>query len=67
MLVLIADCRSRHRLQAAPLTVVQPSFGLRIGTDKLPVLNNRLNTPQPGRTGQPIKQPADYSGLQFTA
>ena len=59
---VIATGLSRARLQAAPLTMVQPSVshGLRTGTDNLPILNNVLNSPQ--QVGQGARA-HDYSNL----
>ncbi len=55
---VIATGLSRGRPVAAPLTVVQPSAGLRTGTDNLPILNQ---VAQAG--GRPGPGQNDYSGL----
>jgi cell division protein FtsZ len=53
---VIATGLSQRKPQATPLTVVQPSAGLRTGTDNLPI----LNTLAQGAGGG---QQHDYSGL----
>jgi len=56
---VIATGLSRARPQVAPLTVVQPTVGLRTGTDNLPILNHVVGNGQQGVA--PAQH--DYSGM----
>jgi cell division protein FtsZ len=60
--VIATGLSSVARRAQAPLSVVQPplaasTFGLRTGTDNLPIMN------QPAQAGGPQAQPQDYSSL----
>ena len=57
---VIATGLSQRKPMASPLTVVQPSVGLRTGTDNLPILNTAVGQTLGQQSG---KGPQDYSNL----